>query len=544
MTQLINFYLNSALPLYLTIFAVVALLPESVKSLLSLFTSIKISKITQVSFWGVLILLAVVLILFILSGFFVDSIISPSVASITAEFVNGGEVYPDPESPFIRGLLYGPMLYVINGFFIKLIGASIFSTKIASLLAVVSAFLLFYFTLGRQLSPRAKLLMLGALAGLLMLFIAVFTLEVRADPLLLFFTTLALYISTRTRSGWVLFLTSIAIGIAVNLKITGVFYFIPALYLLWRRYGSRMWGVIIPASLGTAALPFIFFANINFGNFMYWLQVAGRHNLDLGGFAHNILYAVFASLPFIFYLWSTEKTKEDESHNLIVRYIIYVSVASLLISLFASKTGSGASHLMPLFPFFVYGYALIYRRLEELKVMRTVFLHRAAVLILLPFVSTIILFSVLNAARMIRLYSVYPAEAKQDVEDIILLYNASTIQMGYSNGSPSNNLNTNLPSFRVLPVFAGSEYVLDRPALADLVEAGYEAPQSFTDAISDCREDVWLFPKGGEPFFGVTGYGKELFSSDMRQVFLKAYKYKESSRYYDIWTCGTEKLRP
>ena len=142
-----------------------------------------------------------------------------------------------------------------------------------------------------------------------------------------------------------------------------------------------------------------------------------------------------------------------------------------------------------------------------------------------------------GAARILRLYSIYPAGALEDINYILREYSNFSINMGYSDSTQNTNFNTNLPSFRPLLVFAGNEYLLDKGALSDLKESGSELPPNFLNNFRNCKGRAWLFPRGGKPFENVTGYGKLLFGENFYKAFYDNYEFKESGVYYDIWVC-------
>ena len=109
--------------------------------------------------------------------------------------------------------------------------------------------------------------------------------------------------------------------------------------------------------------------------------------------------------------------------------------------------------------------------------------------------------------------------------------------MGYSRSYP-------LTFYRPTLVFAGNPLILDAPALEDMQLSGLAIPQATIDYIKSCQAQIWLIPKGEEPFVMPNIYAdarifpeRNLFEDDFRQAFLQEYKRVGSSEYYDLWAC-------
>ena len=68
-------------------------------------------------------------------------------------------------------------------------------------------------------------------------------------------------------------------------------------------------------------------------------------------------------------------------------------------------------------------------------------------------------------------------------------------------------------------------------------------PSSTVEYLRGCKTDIWLIPKGSEPFSLLNGYAKvapgmfrdrHLFTPQFREAFLTTYQKKESSSFYDL----------
>jgi len=484
--------------------------------------------------WLFVLLLFLYIILvftYLFSNLYLDPI-SPSLVSTSAFFIQGKEVYHNLSAPFIYSLLYGPIAYVINGFFMLIFGASMFSSKVGSVVSLFLSLILIFYSLKNWIRKENLYLFFGVVSGLFLLFWT-YSFEARVDVMSLLFSSLALFGAMRKKEISSIVIVGIAIGLGINLKISGIFYFLPALFLLWENFKIR--SVISSCCIAfvSAAIPFFAFGNVNFGNYLLWLGLAGKHGLDGGSFANNIGYTVFFFIPLIPILFS--RYTKDFSKNAL--YIVVLAVGMLITSIFASKVGSGQNHLLPFVPFLVYGYGIFYGEQNEKTNDNNLIKF-----FIIPFLLVILFISFVTTFRVFRLYSIYPTKAKDDINYILDKYKTSPVYMGYSESSGDSNLFANLPSFRPLFLFAGKNYLLDRAAFADFREAGGTLSPDFLENLKKCKDDIWVFPKNTKPFEGMLGYGKPLFDDTFIQTFNENFRIQESIEYYDVWRCNKSNM--
>ncbi len=520
--------LGSPIALYILFFLFSSLFPEKLKKTGFSFFNIP--------FIAIFVGYVVLVLIYFFSPLYLD-VISPSVISTSWLFVRGEEIYHSFSFDRIYSLLYGPFAYIVNGLFLFIFGPTIMSSKIASVGSSFLSLLFIFLSVRKFFHTKYVLPLLGIISGFFLIFWT-YSFETRIDSMGLMLASLALFGATRKNKTWAIAIVALALGCGVNLKFSGIFYFLPALFLLWKNIGVRdaLFSVFVGGIV--SAIPFIAFSNISFSRYLSWLGMAGNHALDAGSFANNVLYLVFLLIPLIFFLF--KKWDEKEFYSKEFWYVKILIVCMVCVSVFAAKAGSGQNHLLPFVPFLMYGYGMLWEvnkkkngdeKSEEF--MKTLFIPFIIVLLVISFVAII---------RVGRLYSLYPMGAEKDIKKIIETYSDFSVQMGYSDASDNTNLNTNLPSFRPLLVFAGNEYLLDKPAFADLRESGMKLSPTFLDNFEKCKNQIWLFPRGGAPFGNVEGYGKPIFEEDFYRSFNLNFELKESTNFYDVWVCKNLKV--
>ena len=134
--------------------------------------------------------------------------VEPSVASVSWMVVRGQPAYPEPESAGMYGLPYGPLLFLLNGLTMKVLGAAIITSKIAGACAAVASLLLVGLAV-RQAGGQWPLAMRWT--ALIYLMFGAASMWVRAEPLLLLSSSLAVLSLTVSRVPSLLLL-GLAIG--------------------------------------------------------------------------------------------------------------------------------------------------------------------------------------------------------------------------------------------------------------------------------------------------------------------------------------------
>lgn len=469
---------------------------------------------------------ASIVTVYLFTDIFLD-VISPSMISISWLFATGQEIYHSISTDRIYSLLYGPAAFIINGGVLKLLGPSLFAGKLASVSGMLLAIALCLHSIRNLFKKLDKLMFFGFLCALFMLFWT-FSFEARPDVFSLLFSALAIFGATQKSEKAAIIIVGLSAGLGINLKISGLFYFLPAAYLLYKKYG---WKTIIKTIFGAglfALLPFGLFENINAANYIAWLTNASRHGFDPTSLSTNVAYSLFLLIPAVLLLLE-EGTEADQADS---GYLKFLAFAMFAVSFLGAKNGSSQNHILPFIPFVLYIYAVLFAKRQNYAHKKTFKIFIPSFLLALLFISSV------SIVRIGRLEIIYPRAARKDVEIMLDKYQSRNLNMGWSDSELNKNLEMTLPLFRPLLVFKTGNYLLDKPALSDLREGGLNLDPSFLDNFKKCSGDIWLFPKKNIPFEKVLGYGKPIFNKEFTSAFFDNFKLKESLEYFDIWSCG------
>ena len=232
--------------------------------------------------------------------------VEPSVASVSWMVMRGQPAYPDPESAGLYGLPYGPMLFLLNGLTMKVLGASIITSKIAGACGAIASLVLVGLAVGRARGewPRAVCWM----AIVYLMFGAAST-WARAEPLLLVSSGLAVLSLTLPRvPSWLLL--GIAIGLGVNLKASAIIYLFPAFALVWKKHGLGASVAATATAAVVAAIPYLFFSNISLAGYLSWLQAAAGQGVRLGALPAALEWMLVLVVP-MFAMGRSEVARAD-----------------------------------------------------------------------------------------------------------------------------------------------------------------------------------------------------------------------------------------
>src|SRR5437667_401906 len=227
--------------------------------------------------------------------------VEPTVAVSSALLLRGQSLYPDwIAGEGVYGLMYGPVLYFINAM-VLIANKSIFATKFAGVAAAWTALLIM--ALNARLIVRDYAITSLAIGCVCLVFFRLMPGQFwsRPEPFLILLSAL---------SGLALrlpiFKAGLAIGIitglAVGLKLHGVFYCLPAAVALLERQ-SLPWmsrvqlaSIIFATAVAVMIAPFLHPA-VSLSQYLTNLEIAAEHGLRLDLFIQNIIFLAF--MPFV-----------------------------------------------------------------------------------------------------------------------------------------------------------------------------------------------------------------------------------------------------
>lgn len=279
----------------------------------------------------------------------------PNIAALSWVFKTGnGPLYRAGDSAEQYIAVYGPMLYIIYGFFLNILGPSISSSKIIGAGCAFLALFFLFHTI-RKLSGNRIAFIHICIVSLSLLMFEFRSFMLRADPIVLLCVSLGLLAATSAPYLIALIITAVTLGVGVNIKIFAAIYFLPVLAILYYRFGAR--GVIfsIAGSLIVTSAPFLFSPRISLNNYILWLREMSKLGYGFRGFISHVEYGLFFLIPVLIMLfyggWNDSAIRQNRLFftSLFLSIIMIVPIA---------PTGSGAWYIMFFLPLISYAVAL------------------------------------------------------------------------------------------------------------------------------------------------------------------------------------------
>ncbi len=252
--------------------------------------------------------------------------------------VHGQPLYTDLAAADRYSLQHGPAIYLLVGVVMSLFGPGYLTAKLTSVVSFLLVFVISWLWFSRLADRQTAFCLVGLQSWILLHW--PYTYLVRPDPIMLLAVVISMYIATTMRNRWMIVLgTAIPLGVMVNFKIHGVFYFLPILAIVYRSIGLRNIFLIGGLSLPVAIAPFLL-PQISWTNYTLWLMQSIQHGLHW-----QRLYAKIA-LGFEFFMipvavgiiFGLDLGAFSRRHRWLVLSLIASSVIPVIVG---SKVGSG-----------------------------------------------------------------------------------------------------------------------------------------------------------------------------------------------------------
>ena len=443
----------------------------------------------------------------------------PTITAVAAALRAGHPLYPAIDAAERYAHVYGPVLFLVHAGTLAVFGSSILVSKAVGAAAAIAALTLSFLVYRERAGIYAAIIATTICAVVFLAFGNV-TFWSRSDPLLIFCVALSL-VATRLRSRWAsMVLLGVTAGVAVNLKVTGIFYLLPAFAMSAVAHGPR--AVTLAAGLAaiTALAPFAL-PHVSIANYVDYLQLSARNGVNAARLRQNAEWLFYFGLPVAAALWSARRAAESTSHMRALT--VTLAPALIVVTLIAAKPGGGPFHLLPFVPVLLYAVINVPRSAWN-PVARTLALAFAisAVALAIPrqliFISTTVARDLTPAVTFIREF----ADA----------HPGTSIAVGYSG--------TSMMSFaRPEAVFRTGDYFLDAPAIQEHNLAGLRLPDATLLALTTCRAEYLLLPPGNA-FQVQSAYypegPREVFTEVFRSEFRKRYRFIRSD-LFAVWQC-------
>lgn len=458
-----------------------------------------------------------------------------TISAVSWLLYHGSPLYTTLDAPERYSLQHGPIIYLVVGGIMKLLGPSIFTAKLSSLLSLLAINVISWYWFRRFFNSKTSLWLLGLEVWLLLKYYYLYL--VRDDALMVLCTLVGIYFATtkRGRASAILGM-ALSFGVLVNLKVHGILYAIPALTLVYQRFGRKALFLSLGCLVCIFMLPFLL-PNISFVNYVQWLTLSTEHGLSSKIFIGNLSMAIlFCLLPLTLAIHLrcniTQFFKENKS------FIGALGVTLLLVAIIGSKRGSGSHHLAPIIPMIMYVVVLVvqYRTANIGNYNSPKFSWGYRIGNLLGFIVLItLMFNAANGqGRIIRYMEVNILKQAriEEVHFIQAKYQGNTMAIGYGEERSYRLYDELIPML----VFDGNPYLLDVSALDDMSAVGLPIPETTIYSLAQGSTKIWLLPRGEKPFSLADGYnGAPLFNEHFRQIFLANYTIIENTRHFDVW---------
>jgi hypothetical protein len=272
--------------------------------------------------------------------------VESGVGAIARYWVAGGNVFPPAALLGKYGVFpYGPVLFQVVGGIYALAGHSARAVRVVYDCFALLSYLLLYLMLRRaDVGARASALAVEMFAVV----VGIMGFMVKADIMLILIAVLACRVVASGR-GQIFSGAGLAVlgGLALSIKIHGIFYILPAAVECLAIRPTRMAMKTAAAgalALAVAAAPFLV-PGTSLENYVFILRTAAHDGLLFGIFLSNVLFIVMCAAGV--HLLTAPQMRDAAYWRL----MLSVLAAGFLVSVFAAKAEAGPHHLIPLLPY-------------------------------------------------------------------------------------------------------------------------------------------------------------------------------------------------
>lgn len=478
---------------------------------------------------GIAAMLAYVsaIIFYLLYPGYVDHI-QPTVAAVSWLIMHGAPTYPDWHTQNVYGMLYGSLVYIVNGVFL-LLSPTILMSKLPGVMAFVLAVPVFLLALKRICTDRKIIFLLLATFIVAVGSQGFYAYSNRPDSFLILIAALMLLpIPMSSYKGMIV--TGLLAGIAAGFKLNAAIYALPTtLILLSAEHNMdrrlRMAGLGLAGALAMLCLPFAFGSASMLNGYLAYLSIASHHGIGRGDMLNSAWYALILAVPMavLLAIRRPSLTRDDSV------FLIGLAVVYLLTFLVACKAGAGPHHFLPFLPAYIYGIALLIKAPATRNIRLP---NRVLILFIFVFLAALFGPAVYGETRK-NLYLLDRGDTEsakiRDMERLIAAYPHAAVGVG----SQAHYTDS---EYRVVAIFRGAPLPIDVPAWMDLAFGGVNEGV-LTRFITHCRIPAWVMPQG-EAFSTPNGYDASMmFSENFRALFYANYALAKSGAYYQAWVC-------
>ena len=457
----------------------------------------------------------------------------PNVVFRSWRLLNGEMIYNPIDSEFFLIVAYGPVLFLINAFYFKLLGSTILVSKLSPIIASLLSVMVFVYYAWREFGFR--LLGIGIFIFVcFLLFGTPYTIWTRPEPHIIFFVTLSLVAGSqglRAENIWLgPILVAILIGLSVNVKVHSFIYFIPVVILYCSDHYLKVWPIMAVISILVFLSPFAL-PQISMEHYIEGVKsVVSVRSIILDSLYVSIRYATSFIIPGILALTLVIFFARNNLNKRNI-FAFGLFVVCVIVGLYPSSLpGTAWNQLIPFIPVSV---ALFLHLVNSLSH------HLKSQYVI--FTSLILIFAVLSVTPQKRFrkniegMQQKTTEAVLNVKEILEKFPDKTIEMGYGSDVAETY---KLTFVKPILAFAGNPVTVDGWSDMESYEYGSKLQASKLKRFKHCKTNLWLIPRAELPFT-MDNYspGKKAFWPEYVTAFMHAHEKIDTSTHFDIWRC-------
>ena len=454
-----------------------------------------------------------------------------TVAIMSWRGTHGHPIYSGLPTGDIFLLPYGPLLFITNGAVLHVFPTT-FGSKLAGWTAFVVALAASYLALKARTSTNRTVILY------LMIIVLVFSFFhntehafwSRPEPFLILISTLTVIAALKLPKPAAAMTVGILAGLAVNFKLYGAVYAMPAALAVFgstETWRNRVYLAILSFVLAsvTAAVPFLFYLASGgslYAGYLSVILLLANQNLSFYLLKSNVAFIAMLCSPIIA-VWYFNRPVLVSFDTWFLSGL-FLSLA--LTAIFGSKIGAGPHHLLPLVPIAVYGLMSI---LDDgrLRSERELNARELGIMVLIPLLAFFAPGEMRWAMSFIGNQYLASDKEQEKISELQAFYKRHPLaEVGVSDEGHKGDT-----FYRALLVFQGARLHVDPFAWVDLQAAGVPEGRIFA-LVDHCDVPVWILPEG-PPF--TTDY--PWFSDDFRRKFFAKYALVERGKYYNVWQC-------
>ncbi|MBT3305731.1 MAG: hypothetical protein HN377_04540 [Alphaproteobacteria bacterium] len=444
--------------------------------------------------------------------------------------LGGHPAYLGFDNPNLVSNVYGPLTYASHALSYWFFGPAIISGKVMSFLAALLIPIVVFFS---HRSKGGALAAIGAIFAIaLILFQIPFSIWTRPESLMALMGAVAVWAANASRPDrpeWGKSLViALAASLAVGMKLHAGLYFAPVVlfHCVNDNRGLKTFAFMAVVGSIVVLLPFAF-SVFPIEDFWAWIFHHIKKESPSSFVFKYIRYGAIYAAPALFFLaawrWSNKGEKVARAESV----YFWVFMACLILALFpATKVGAGTYYFYPFMAVLVD---------QVLRHARRVETRKAAVWSLLGvYILTLLIISVPAQKRFFRaLHWQEVAGVQTEIRSVMAAYKGRTIEMGIG----SNIQNYSHTFYRTLLVLAGHPYTYDPAPAMEMNMWKLPLPDETLSMLRRCDTDIWLIPKGEDPFMMNGYYGPPAVDKVIPEIFQSSYKKLETLKFFDVWAC-------